>query len=63
MYVSGANYARELVDGERTSVKMVFNARGAVLFPETEQHRDHKANSISYEDDYAGNALAAMLTN
>ena len=63
MNVSGSNYARELLAGERVSVKMVFNARGAILFPASEQHRDQKANGVSYEDDYAGNALAATLTN
>lgn len=61
MYVLGTSYVRELADGVRTSAKMIFNAKGAIVFPATEQHRDQKASGISYEDDYAGNALAAML--
>ena len=40
---------------------MVFNEAGAIFFPANLQHRDQKAAQISYEDDYAGNALAAML--
>lgn len=43
------------------SAKMVFNANGAIFLPTAHQHRDHKAEGISYEDDYKGNALAAML--
>jgi hypothetical protein len=62
MYVSGTSYVQELADGARSCVKMVFNANGAIFFPDSEQHRDQKANGISYEDDYAGNALAALLS-
>ncbi|MBI1191484.1 MAG: hypothetical protein GC200_12485 [Tepidisphaera sp.] len=43
------------------SLKMVFNASGAIFLPVKEQHRDHKAPGISYEDDYKGDAMAAML--
>jgi hypothetical protein len=63
MNVTGANYVQALADGSFSSVKMVFNAKGAILFPTTEQHRDQKADGISYEDDHAGNALAALLSN
>ena len=35
--------------------------QGAIFFPTAQQHRDQKAPGISYEDDYRGNALAAML--
>ena len=63
MYVSGADYARQLADGSLSTVKMVFNVNGAIIFPAAEQHRDQKIAGISYEDDYAGNALAAVLSN
>jgi hypothetical protein len=43
-------------------VKLVFNSRGAIFFPVDQQHRDQKAPGISYEDDHAGNALAAILS-
>lgn len=41
--------------------KMVFNANGAIFFPVKREHREMKATGVSYEDDYRGNALAAML--
>ena len=63
MYVSGTKFVHDLSDGAVSSIKMVFNAKGAIFFPASEQHRDQKADGISYEDDYAGNALAALLTN
>jgi len=44
-----------------TTIKMVFNERGAYFFPVSSQHRDMKVEGISYEDDYRGNALAAMV--
>jgi len=40
---------------------MVFNQNGAIFFPVIHQHRDQKADGISYENDEKGNALAAML--
>ncbi|HUN82535.1 MAG TPA: hypothetical protein VMV81_13610 [Phycisphaerae bacterium] len=43
------------------SAKMVFNEAGAVFFSANLQHSDQKAPQISYEDNYAGNAMAAML--
>ena len=42
--------------------KAVFNRQGIIFFPTSEQHRDQKVAGISYEDDSAGNALAAMLS-
>ncbi len=41
---------------------MVFNSNGAIFFPVNKEHRDQKSDRISYEDNYKGNALAAMLT-
>lgn len=41
--------------------KLVFNAAGAIFFPVTKQHREMSAQGIFYQDDYKGNALAAML--
>ena len=40
---------------------MVFNERGAIVFPAKRQHREMKLEGISYEDEYRGNALAAMV--
>lgn len=43
------------------SAKMVFNESGIIFFPVDREHRTQKVAGISYEDDYQGNALAAML--
>jgi hypothetical protein len=42
---------------------MVFNENGAIFFRVNEQHCNQKAEGISYEDNYKGNALAAMLAS
>lgn len=44
------------------TIKAVLNHHGIIFFPINQQHRERKAANISYEDDYKGNALAAMLT-
>jgi hypothetical protein len=62
MLILGAAYLKSLVSQPGGfSAKMVFNANGAITFPVSEAHRDQKAAGISYADDYAGNALAAVL--
>ncbi len=61
MIIRGAEHLEEVFAGRVHDAKMVFNDRGAVVFPTTQQHREMKAEGISYEDDYRGNALAAML--
>lgn len=61
MFVRGANCLRMLLREGDFSAKMVFNRAGAIIFPVSGEHRDQKMPGISYEDDYRGNALAAML--
>ncbi len=61
MIVIGAEIIQKLIAGTIHEAKMVFNDRGAIVFPASTQHRDMKAEGISYEDDYMGDALAAML--
>ena len=61
MVIIGAEHLAELFSGRVYDAKMVFNERGVIVFPATRQHREIKAEGISYEDNYAGNALAAML--
>lgn len=61
MTVTGAEHLEDLLAGRAYDAKMVFNERGAIVFPTRRQHCDMKADGISYEDNYAGNALAAML--
>ena len=43
------------------SAKMVCNEQGAIFFPANLQHREQKVENVSYEDEYVGNAVAAML--
>ena len=62
MLLSGVEFLASQVARGPFSAKMVFNANGALFFRADQQHRDQKASGISYEDDYAGNALAAMLS-
>lgn len=61
MIILGLEHLDRLVRREVLSAKVVFNAAGAIFFSVKLQHRDHKAEGISYEDDYKGNAMAAML--
>src|SRR5437867_714130 len=61
MLLSGVELIESLSSQGGFAAKMVFNETGAIFFPANLQHRDQKASQISYEDNYAGNALAAML--
>ena len=61
MHITGAQHLEALLSGKVHDLKMVFNANGALLFPSSRQHREMKGDGISYEDKYAGNALAAMV--
>ena len=62
MQILGLDYITKLIDAqEGFEAKCVFNAHGAIFFSANQQHRDQKAPGISYEDDYKGNALAAMI--
>ena len=57
----GIDTLHALARGELPHAKLVFNDRGFIAFPTTIQHNTMKAEGISYEDNYAGNALAAIL--
>lgn len=61
MLIRGAEYITQVATGQVLDAKLVFNASGAIALSGKRQHRDEKADGISYEDDYKGNALAAML--
>ncbi len=62
MLILGSEFLVSIADAGCFAVKMVFNARGAIVFGADREHRDMKATGISYEDDYRGDALAAMLS-
>lgn len=57
----GTDIINQLIDGSIHHAKMVFNDRGFIAFPTPIQHNTMKAEGISYEDNYAGNAMAAVL--
>lgn len=62
MLILGADtLANWLASSTPFTGKAVFNESGAIFFSAMRQHREMKAEGISYEDDYKGNALAAML--
>ncbi len=61
MTVHGSEHLEAVIAGEVYDAKMVFNDRGAIVFPSKRQHREMKMEGVSYEDDYQGNALAAMV--
>lgn len=57
----GTDTLDALARGDLPHAKLVFNDRGFIAFPTRIQHDTMKAEGISYEDNYAGNAMAAML--
>ncbi len=61
MQLIGVDFLASIVREKSFSAKMVFNSRGAIFFAVDRQHREMSATGIRYEDDYKGNALAAML--
>ncbi len=61
MFIRGVEHIEPLLSKVHFSAKMVLNNHGVIIFPVTQEHRNQKSDQISYEDDYKGNALAAML--
>lgn len=57
----GTDILTQLAEGQIHHAKLVFNDRGFIAFPTPTQHNTMKANGISYEDNYRGNAMAAVL--
>jgi hypothetical protein len=62
MFLSRVEFLETITKQAGFSAKVVLNEAGALFFPSHIQHREQKGPAISYEDDYAGNALAAMLS-
>ena len=61
MLILGAEHLETIAASAGHSAKAVFNENGAIIFAAHLQHCDQKAEGISYEDNYKGNALAAMI--
>ena len=61
MKVFGVAEILNAVSQDGYFVKCVVNSNAAVFFPGSVQHRDVKREGVSYEDDYQGNAMAAVI--
>ncbi|MBN1510445.1 MAG: hypothetical protein JXB13_00385 [Phycisphaerae bacterium] len=61
MIVEGAQILADVAAGRTPEAKAVFNEHGIIVFPQSVEHRTMKVEGVFYEDDYAGNALAAMI--
>lgn len=61
MLLLGTEHLGPVLSGDKHDAKLVFNECGVIVLPGDRQHREFKAEGISYEDNYAGNALAAMI--
>ena len=61
MKIRGMETIRFLMERDGYFVKCIVNSNSVVFFPGTIQHRDMKVEGLSYEDDYLGNAMAAVI--
>lgn len=61
MIIIGTEFIEPLLHQQYFSAKMVFNSHGVIIFSVHQEHRSQSAANVSYEDNYKGNALAAML--
>jgi len=61
IFVGTDNLAERLASAPLRQYKAVLNEAGIVVFPVSSQHSAVKADGISYEDNYQGNALAAIF--
>jgi hypothetical protein len=63
MNISGIELIRAEVGKSGYFFKAIINDSGVAFFPGSNQHSSVKLDGLSYEDDYRGNALAAIITN
>jgi hypothetical protein len=61
MNVFGLDAAVVMASSEGFLFKLIANERGVAFFPHTTEHCTAKHPGLSYEDDSAGNALAAVV--
>ena len=61
MKVFGFDSVVAMLEDEGYLFKLIANENAVFLFPHATEHRDAKQPGLSYEDDSAGNALAAMV--
>jgi hypothetical protein len=61
MNVYGADAAEQMAGSDGFLFKLIANESAVAFFPRNTEHRDVKQHGLSYEDDSAGSALAAMV--
>jgi hypothetical protein len=61
MIISGLPFIQEKLTHPAFEAKCIFNDEAIAFFPVSKQHKEVKTYGLSYEDDYQGNALAAMV--
>ena len=61
MRLIGLDSILPLIAADHYLFKVIANESGAIFFPYTIEHRDAGQSGIRYADNYAGNALAAMI--
>ena len=61
MQIHDLNLVLPLIESEYYVFKLIANDTGVVFLPHTAEHRDSGKSGIHYADNYAGNALAAMV--
>ena len=57
----GLEFLQAALLEEHYFFKLVANDRGVYFFPHSLEHREARQPALRYEDDYAGNALAAIV--
>ena len=62
MKLVGFDRIQDSISQPGFSFKVVLNETAAIFLRIGDQHRDFKVEGVSYEDDYAGNALAATVS-
>ncbi len=63
MTIIGLEYLLTEYQSPGCFVKFIVNETGIFFFPERNQHNSMKADGISYEDNYKGNAMAGIVKN
>lgn len=63
MLITGIDVVRAQIQQPGYFFKAIINDSGVVFFSGKTQHSSVKINGLSYEDDYKGNALAAVISN
>ena len=63
MKVNGTDRLQQELERRKYFFKAILNANGVAFFSGKTEHRTVKLAGLSYEDDYEGNALAAIITD